>query len=160
MVLMTTTTIDRLDTTTALQELANEILEEADYIEFPDHSGVGNSDWTKLSKASNPEHASNNCNAAADEVMKYTVTTIGLSPGLNISMAAIFFDDDSCHYANLITDDQDNVLGIIDFTARQFDASLPFPLVLDSIDNWALKINTAANLKFDITVTQTEKHSY
>lgn len=115
-------------------ETVDFIAEDATVIEFPDHS-PGGAEWVNLSDMTDPYLAGNNCHAATHAVLEHVVTQIGQPEEWTAGTVELVFvrtvpgdADSSVHWANTLS----SVTGeewVVDYTARQFDPAVPFPLV-------------------------------
>lgn len=114
---MTTLLINRLTALTAdiLDACGNEVV----------------NDISTINDMADPERAHNNCGFASERAI-YALQEHVFLQGLSLTYTGIQTPAGN-HYAVLVSEEgkpqEESV--IIDFTARQFDASLPFPLIMD-----------------------------
>lgn len=107
-------------------ELVEEIEAAADDIWVPDHSGEAGEDWVALSDiAHNPALAGNNCHAVTFEIFRTAVEDVGHDHP--VGTAELVFDS-GVHWAGTFGDAQGR-RWVVDYTAHQFDSSLPVPYV-------------------------------
>lgn len=96
-------------------------------IEFPNHSNYP-AEWLTLATLTAPKGAdiaTNNCHAVTFETLRAITETIGYD--YETGTAEIVFRD-GCHWT-LVLQDSSGVLWALDYTARQFGATLPAPYV-------------------------------
>lgn len=138
--------------------IADDLLAGADSLWFRDHSydpdddhGDDDPEWepelVHLGLMDDPAAASNNCyiasSVALDAIYDIDPDT---SPGLaNLSFAT---DEGASpvHYANTVTDPDTDQMWVIDFTARQYDPDVAFPLVVP-VEEWHARISGYATAR-------------
>lgn len=116
------------DLLTRVDEAVEEITDHAYEIEFLDHSAMAEEDdWLTIRDLYNPEFAQNNCHAASCEVLEQ----VNFHSFINFDTSEIVVVDEEWvrHYAICLKDGDEEV--IVDFTARQFNATAEVPLIME-----------------------------
>ena len=100
-------------------------------------------DISTISDMANPERAHNNCGFTSERAI-YALSNHVLPHGLILTYTGIQTPAGN-HYAVLVSEEckpkEESV--IIDFTARQFDSSMPFPLIMDC---WEWQVWTESHI--------------
>lgn len=127
-----------MTTTARTADLVSYVLDEADHIEFLDHSPTGGQ-WATLTDMRQPARAGNNCWAATHALIEHLIEQIGLDPDQDIAAVELTYSA-GVHWAPVLryaTGEQ----VILDFTARQFDPATTFPLTA-SLEDWKQQVDT------------------
>lgn len=143
-------------------ETVDMVTMDATGIEFLDHS-PGGEEWTNLSAMTDPLQAGNNCFAVTHAVVEHIVTQVGQPEGWDVGTVELFFEgtrgneaDGGVHWATTFT----SVTGeewVMDYTARQFDPSAPFPLVARR-DAWQAWVASRIGDEFGLVLTEATAH--
>lgn len=137
----------------------DDIADSAAQIEFPDHSGIseyddGDEPWATLADLYAPLVASQNCHAATPALIEALVDQIGLPPGMHVDAVRLTWmaEAGSPQHWALTLDSAETGTWVLDYTARQFDPALPFPLVAP-LAEWQATITAAAAREFGWAAT-------
>lgn len=113
----------------ALQDLAADIHDDAHEVEFANHNSDYDDDWMTLGELlEHDAYYRNNCDPLSGELCEYL--TSAMSPDdefENVSTVHLFYGSGIHAAVRLEVEGEPWVL---DYTARQFDTSLPVPLML------------------------------
>lgn len=122
--------ISDIDVPENLIDTIDGIDSEADSIEFPNHNSDAKTDWLTLRELiSEDKHYLNNCDAVSGEVYNYLEEMQDEYEGIsNVDLVQLDYAK-GAHVAVSVTN-EDGKDWVIDYTAKQFDTSLPVPLVL------------------------------
>ena len=118
---------------------------------FEEADEYGDGDWTCLADMAHWEFAGNNCETATEHVLELIVTKIGQDPGVAHGTAQLDWEPDM-HFANTVT--VDGATWVVDYTARQFDKTLPFPYVA-ALTDWKQVIDAASHAEHGTRPTST-----
>lgn len=99
---------------------------DEDSVEIYDHSGLGDEEMLTLADLrDNPELLANNCYSVSSELAEQL-----FSPDEEVGVISIAYRDRHSHHAvSFRNSDGEEV--ILDFTAAQYDSSLPIPFIAD-----------------------------
>lgn len=122
--------ISNIDIPESLVDTVDGIELDASSIEFPNHNSAAKKDWMTLEELiSKDKYYDNNCDAVSGEVYNYLeemqIDYEGIS---NVDLVQLDYAK-GAHVAVSVTN-EDGEDWVIDYTAKQFDTSLPVPLVL------------------------------
>lgn len=129
-----------------VSDLISDIESEAYLIEFPNHNSTSSEDWLSLEELiRNDKLCENNCDAVSGEIYNYLEET---SPHNHQEISEIDLIQldytKGAHVATSFTVGKQK--WVIDYTARQFDTTLPVPLVIPQ-DKWEELIDSYIWLK-------------
>lgn len=101
------------------------IMEDVENIEVANHSAVGG-EWVTIADMADADIARNNCWAASNEIYE----NLEVEEYANIAEVDIVgvVAEGVSHYAVYLANEEEEV--VLDFTARQFDPTAPFPYVV------------------------------
>lgn len=126
--------------------IVEDVMDRSHMIEFLDegdrYTKDTGDDYVPLSAMAAMKYAIGNCHAASWAVAESTcipeVQLLGVRYAKNEESRAPL--SMNCHYALLVRDEDSDEDWVVDFTARQFDKSEPFPLALP-LAAWKQKID-------------------
>lgn len=99
---------------------------DEDTVELADHSGLGSDEYITLSELrENPETLANNCHAASLAIAEELEGDEEV-----VELLSINYEDGYTHHAVSLKS-PDGVEVILDYTAAQYDSSLPIPFVAE-----------------------------
>lgn len=133
-------------------DLYNEYVFE-DELEIADHSGLASGDWITLAELrDNPEALGNNCQAVSAELGKELV-----GGDEKVELLTVHYEDGYLHNAVSITLPTGSTV-VLDFTAAQYDPSLPIPFVAEKA-RWRDTIAERVLAKHGTTIAREELES-
>lgn len=126
--------LSRTVTSDLLEELKEGILEDASELEFPNHSPESNKDWLTIANViKRNKFYENNCHAISSELAQFMDELGSYTDGFK-SAETIQLDYNNGVHVAVLVEDEDGEKTVVDYTARQFDKSLPVPLMLKQND--------------------------
>jgi hypothetical protein len=112
-----------------IADLSVDIESEANTIEFPNHNAASGEDWLTLEELiENDNLYENNCDAVSGEIYNYLEEMASHYPEISkIDLVQLNYNK-GAHVAVTATIDESE--WVLDYTAKQFDSSLPVPLLV------------------------------
>lgn len=132
--------------TTAARFFDANVTAYADELEFDDNSAL-EENYCTLAEMRDPSKALNNCFSASSAIVEELASEVRRDGG-ELDLKTVTFEDESPHHAVRYAG-PDGVGVVVDYTARQYDEALPFPLVLEEA-KWEALIARKAHAKFGI----------
>lgn len=122
-----------------ITELVDGLAFSPEEVWFPNHNSTSDEEWLNLQQlADEPSLARNNCHSVTFEVHREIAENVG-HPHPHGTAELVF--ESGVHWAN-IAEDAECRRWAVDYTARQFDPTLPCPLV-EPADRWQTRVETA-----------------
>ena len=118
----------------SVQRIVDEFGDFLHEIEFLDHSDLARDGCATMDQLADPKWAQGNCNAASWALAE----SLFMDEEFDVKTICLKFAKNE-HWANVVQVDGQN--WVFDYTARQFDASATFPLVMP-VEQWRAYINT------------------
>lgn len=134
------------ETPETVNTIAYNVMDYPEDVEFPNHNPQGEEWLTLQDTLENPNLLQNNCGAITWAVIE-TITQ-ELPDGYTAEEKTLTYNN-GVHVAVLITDPQ-NKQHIIDYTAKQYDPTLPTPYIT-SKENWEKTIDSYVQQQFQDT---------
>jgi hypothetical protein len=122
--------ISNIEVPENLLETTEGIELDASSIEFPNHNSASKKEWMTLEELiSKDKYYDNNCDAVSGEVYNYLEEMQYEFEGIsNVDLVQLDYAKGAHVAVSVANEDRED--WVIDYTAKQFDTSLPVPLVL------------------------------
>jgi hypothetical protein len=123
----------KIEAPAEVSDLISDIESEASSIEFPNHNHASGEDWLSLEELiQNDNLYENNCDAVSGEIYNYLEEMSNHYPDITkIDLVQLDYTK-GAHVATSL--ELEGESWVLDYTAKQFDSSLPVPLIAPKKD--------------------------